>query len=170
MLQDRRDTFQPHARVYRWLGQGVQNPTLVTVVLHEYQVPYLNVAIAIRVCATRRSTCNIRTVVIKNLGARPTWAGIRHLPKVIRSITCAMVVADTHNTLSRNANLVRPNSVSLFILGIYRYPQPIRWQPIDFREQFPCVLDGTMLKVVPKAKIAQHLEERMMPRGVTHIL
>ena len=164
------DALQPHASIHRWLGQRVQHTVLIAVVLHEYQVPDFNIAITIGLRTARRAAPNIRPMVVKNFRTGTTWTSVCHLPEIIGCIARAMIVTDTYNALDRHAHFIRPDVISLIILGVNCYPQLVSWQLINLSKQFPGIFDCTVFKIVPKAEITQHLEKCMMPRGITHIL
>ena len=169
MLQYCRDALQSHASIHRWLGQRMQHTAFITVVLHKYQVPNFNIAITIGLRTARRATPNIRSMVVENFRTWAAWAGISHLPEIIGSIARALVITDTHNTLDGYTYLIGPNAISFIILGINGYPKLVSWQLINLSKQFPGIFDGTVLKIIPKAEITQHLEKCVVPRGITHV-
>ena len=82
-LQHRGDALQPHAGVDARPRQRMQHTRLVAVVLHEDVVPDLDVAVTVLVCTTRRPAGDVRPVVVKDLGAGATGAGVAHHPEVV---------------------------------------------------------------------------------------
>src|SRR5690606_1091529 len=99
MLHYCSNTFQPHARIYRWFWQWQQCAIRLAVILHEYQVPDFNVTVTIFFWCSRRTTPDVLTMVIENLRARSTRTSIPHRPEVIFS-------TDAGNTISRHTNMV----------------------------------------------------------------
>ena len=115
LLHDCRNPLQPHAGIDRWPGQRVQRTRAVPVVLHEYQVPDFNIAVAIRLGRTGRAAGNFGAVVIKNLGTGTARPGIAHLPEVVHG-------GDARQPGRVDPNLVDPDIRRFVILGIYGYP------------------------------------------------
>ena len=170
MLQNGGDPLQPHASIHRRLGQLVHDTGLIAIELHEDVVPDLDVAIAILIWRSRGAAGDVLTVIVKNLSAGAARSGIAHHPEVVRSVARPLVVADAHNALSRHADRLVPDLVRLIILGINRDPQALGRQLVDLGQQLPGIFDRIDLEVVAKGKIAEHLEERVMPRGITDVL
>ena len=48
-LQHRRDAFEPHARIDRGLGERMPGPVFIAIELHEYEIPYFDEAVAVRI-------------------------------------------------------------------------------------------------------------------------
>ena len=63
------------------------------------------------------------TVVIKNFSTGTTWAGITHLPEIVR--TTAWLVANTDNTLGRQPHVLGPDVIGLVVSFIDRHPQHV---------------------------------------------
>ena len=115
LLHYRGNTLQPHACVHGRLGQRMQCPGAVPVVLHEYQVPDFNIAVAVRVGCARRAACNLGTVVIKNFGTRTARPGIAHLPEIIHG-------SDAREARWGDTYFVEPDIRCFVILGIHCDP------------------------------------------------
>ena len=81
-LHDRGHALQSHARVDRGFRQRRQRAVGRAVVLHEHQVPDLDVAIAVFVGRARRSARHLRAMIKEDLAARPAGAGIAHGPEI----------------------------------------------------------------------------------------
>src|SRR2546426_12628724 len=91
---------------------------LVTVVLHEDEVPDLDVAVAFRIRRPGRPTGDARAVVVEDLAARATRTGVGHLPEVVRlEFGAARLVADAHAALLRNADHLGPQLIR-FVVGL----------------------------------------------------
>src|SRR4051812_5100243 len=82
-LQHRGDALETHAGIHRGPGQRIHVAPLVAVVLHEDEVPDLDIAIAVRVRRAWRAAGYAGSVVVEDLAARAAWAGIGHLPEVV---------------------------------------------------------------------------------------
>ena len=67
MLEYRCDTLKTHARIDRGRRQGMEFTLWVPVVLHEHQIPDLDIPIQIIIRTARRATRHIRTVIIEHL-------------------------------------------------------------------------------------------------------
>ncbi len=98
-----------------------------------------------------------------NLAAWTTRSSFTHLPEVV-------VAPEAQDPLARRAHLfpeffrvfIRRNFLVAFV---NRKPQSRRIQFENINQQLPGKLDRVFLEVVAKRKIAEHLEERMMPGG-----
>ena len=170
-LQHRGDALEPHAGVDRGLGQRMQLAVIVAVELHEHQVPDLDVAIAIGFRRAGRAARDVRTVIVEDLGARPARPGLAHLPEIVALVFgAARLVADARDALARHPDLVRPDVVGLVIGLIHRHPQPVLRQPVDGGQQLPREMDRFALEVIAEAEIAEHLEKRVVARGIADVL
>ena len=163
--------FQTHARIHRRLGQRRHVAFCIPVVLHEHQIPDLDIAVAIFLRSSRGSAFDFFTMVIENLGTRATGAGIAHAPEIVALVGFATgLVTNATETRGIHADFLEPDVCGLVVLVIDRDPKLFRRQTHHLREKFPGELDGLTLEVVTKAEITQHLEESVMSGGVTDIL
>ena len=167
MLQHCRDALQAHTGIHRWLGQRVQRTLVVTVELHEHQIPDFDITVAVGLRRTRWAARDFGTMVEKNLAARTAGTGVGHLPEVIRA--AAGFVADAHDALYRHADLPGPDIVGFVVGLIHRHPQFVLRQTVDAGEQLPGKVDRVLLEVIAEAEVAQHLEKRVVPRGVANV-
>ena len=108
-------------------------------------------------------------MIEKDLGTWAAGASLSHLPEVIGRITGALVVADTNDALGRHPDHLLPKRIGLVVLGVNRDPEFLDWQTINLSQKLPRKLDCVALEVIPKTKITQHLEKRMVPRGITNV-
>ena len=105
------------------------------------------------------------TQVDVQLGVRAGWAGIGHLPEIV-------LVAQAEDPAVRDAGDLPPQ-LPRFIVGmVHRDIQPvgIDAEPLAARHPFPGVFDRLLLEVIAEGEVAEHLEERVVARGVTHLL
>ena len=75
----------------------------------------------------------------------------------------------TH-ALLRHADHLGPEVVGLVVGVVDRRPQPVGRQLVDLGEQLPGELDRVLLEVVAEREVAEHLEERVVARGVADVL
>jgi hypothetical protein len=169
LLQHRGQPLQPHAGVHARLGQAVQHAVFGAVELHEDVVPDLDVAVAVLVWRPRRTARHLRAVVVEDLRARTTRPGVAHHPEVVGHVAPALVVADAHDALGRQADVLDPDVVGLVVLGVDGGPELVGRQPEVPGQQLPGVADRILLEVVAEAEVAQHLEEGVVARGVAHV-
>ena len=118
VLQHRCNPFEAHAGVDARLRQRMQHAVFILVELHEHEVPDFDVAVAVLLGAARRAAPNFRTVVVEYLRAWAARTGLGHLPKIIRRVARALVVADAHDALDRHADFVLPDRVRLIVFQI----------------------------------------------------
>ncbi len=170
VLQHRRQPLQAHAGVDAGLGQLVHHAVFGAVELHEDVVPDLDVAVAVLFGRARRAARDLGAVVVEDLGARAARAGVAHHPEVVRGVARALVVADADDAFGRHAHGLVPDVVGLVVLGIDGDPQLVGRQLEVDGQQFPRVADRVLLEVVAEAEVAQHLEERVVARGVAHVV
>ena len=169
MLQDGSQALQAHASVYTWRRQVIQAAVSLHVELHEHVVPDFNEAVTVFTGAAGWAAGDVLAMVIKNLAARPARAGVSHHPEVVRRVFFALVVANAHNAVGGQANLVVPDVVGLLVVNVDGGQQLFRRQFVDFGQQFPTPQQRIAFEVIAKAPVAQHFKERMVPRGVAHV-
>ena len=145
----------------------MQFAVVVTVELHEHEVPDFDVAISIGVRRAGRAARDLRPMVVEDLAAGPAGTRLAHLPEVVG--TAARLVADTGDALARHADLIGPQVVCLVIRLVDGDPQFFLRQLVNPGEQFPCVVDRVALEIIAERKIAQHLEKRVVARGIADI-
>ncbi len=169
VLQDGGQALQAHAGIDARCRQLDQAAIGLHVELHEHVVPNLNETVTVFTGAAGRAARNMVAVVVKNLGARAAGAGVGHHPEVVRRVFFALVVANAHNTVRWQTDLVVPDVVGFLVVDVDRDQQALRWQAVDLRQQFPTPFERVALEVVAKAPVAQHLEKRVVARGVAHV-
>src|SRR5258706_15717525 len=123
-LHYRGDALQAQAGVHGGFRKRVHDALVVTVELHEYQVPDLDIAVAFGVLRSWRPARHVRPVVVEDLAAWPAGSGVGHLPEVVALVLGrAGLVADAHATLLRHADFLGPDVVGLVVIAIDRGPQ-----------------------------------------------
>ena len=101
-------------------------------------------------------------MVIENLGARPARPGVAHRPEIVRG-------GDPDDPALRQAGDPAPQVEGFVVLGVDRREQPVGRQAVFFRDQVPGQFDRDILEIVAERKVAEHLEEGVVPRGVADI-
>ncbi len=109
-------------------------------------------------------------VVVEDLGARATGAGVSHLPEVVRSERRALVVTDAHDARFRNADHVAPQFVGFVIGLVDGNQQALGRQLPDLGQQFPGPGDRVLLEVVAEGPVTQHFEEGVVACGVADLV
>ena len=162
-LQDRGDALQAHPGIDRGMRDRLEYAVGGPLVLHEHEIPDLDVAIAVGIRATGWPTRNIGTVIVEDLRTRAARPGIAHHPEVV-------LLAATREARRIDAHLVQPDVGGFVIVLEDRHPQALRRQAEALRQQAPGETDGLALEIGTEAEIAEHLEERVMPRRVPHVV
>jgi hypothetical protein len=170
VLQDRGQALQAHAGVHAGRGQLLDRAVGLHVELHEHVVPDLDVAVAVFIGAAGRAAGDLGAVVEEDFGARAARARVGHHPEVVGHVAAALVVADAHDALGRQADLFRPDVVGLVVLDVDGGPELLGRQLVDLGEQLEGPGERFALEVVAEAPVAQHLEEGVVARGVAHVL
>lgn len=110
-------------------------------------------------------------VVVEDLGARTAWTGITHLPEVVGRIGRTFIVANANNAFAWNTDFFFPDFIGFVVCFIDGHPQTLfrQGEPVFTGQQFPCILDGIVFKIVAEAEVAQHFEEGVVTRSVTDV-
>ena len=169
VLQNGGQPLQPHTGIHAGCGQGFERAVALHVELHEHVVPDLDIAVTVGVGRPRWATRNGGAVIVENFAAGTAGAGIGHHPEIVGGVFGALVVADTHHALRRQSDLFCPDVVGLVIVDVDRGPQFVRRQLVDLGQQFPRPRQRLPFEVIAKTPVAQHLEESVVPRGVTDV-
>ena len=135
--------------------------------MHEYEVPDLDVTVTVGIGRTWWAARHFGAMVIEYFTARPARPGIGHLPEIVGA--AAGLVADAHDTICRHADLFGPDIVRFIVGLVHRHPQLVLGQFVNAGEQLPRVLNRILFEIITKAEIAQHLEKRVMPRGIANV-
>ena len=171
-LQQEGHALQAHPGVDVLLRQVTQDREVVlgragpALVLHEDQVPELEVAVARTLDVTLGAVR--RTAVDQDLAAGPAGAGDAHRPVVLG-------LAEPHDLLVRQARDALPQRRRLVVVLVDGDEQVALGQaeaPVVLAagDQVPRHLDGAGLEVVAEAEVAVHLEERAVARGLADLL
>ena len=170
VLQDSHEALEAHAGVHAGRGQVGARAVEVVVVLHEHEVPELDIAVA-------------DDAVVHDVGA--VWRTV----VLQAAVLCAVVVVQLAARTTRS--LVACGSPPVFIVAVaidlvggdaLCLPQAARFlvgmvdcggklverDAVAFGHQLYGEIDGVCLEVVAEAEVAQHLEEGVV-RGVANL-
>src|SRR5699024_8701438 len=138
---------------------------LTTLVLHEDEVPDLDVSVLVRLGTTIGPV--LGPPVVEDLGAGTTGAGNAQV-QVVLLLPHALDAFEAH------ADLVAPDVRGLVVVEVDRHPQSlgIEAEPTVLDrggDQFPGQRYRFLLEVVAEGEVAQHLEEGGVPGGPTDL-
>ena len=134
-------------------------------VLHEDQVPYLQVPVLVHLGPALAAV--LGALVEVDLRARAARAGHAHVPVVV--LQAAALDAGL-----RHADLVPPDRVGLVVAVQHGGPQPVLGEAeaavrLGLGQQLPRPADRVFLEVVTERPVAEHLEERRVPGGLADL-
>ena len=175
-LHQRADALQAHAGIDTRRRQLRQGSVFRALELHEDNVPDFDPAIAVFFGRTRWPTVDafraVRVVVVEDFGAGTAGTGVAHRPEVVGRKGRALVVADADDAVNRQADLPVPDLERFIITLIDRHQQSrlVDAEPVFRGDEFPGEADRILLEVIAETEVAEHLEERVMPRRVADVL
>ena len=111
-------------------------------------------------------------MIKEDFGARTARTGIAHRPEVVGSVRRTLVVTDAHHALCRDADFLSPDVIGLIVGGVDGDPELFlgQIQPFVAGQELPGVSNGIALEIVAEAEVTQHLEKRVVTRGVADVL
>src|SRR6266545_4124416 len=160
-LEQEGEALQAHAGVDVLLGQLAHDVEVrVTQVLHEHEVPDLEVALLVGDRAALEAVLGAAVVVDLRAGA--ARAGNAHRPVVVLLVAAL-------DALGGNADLA-PQLHRLVVVEVDGRPEPVGLEAEPLGDQLVGVGDRPGLEVVAEGEVAEHLEEGQVPGGVAHVL
>ncbi len=180
-LQEVGDALEAHARVDVLARQRADDvevllrPHRAQLVLHEHEVPELQVAVLelgrhldpvggleLRVGAV------LGSAVVEDLRGRAARTGHAHRPVVL-------LRTELDDPLGRQAGHLHPQVQRLVVAVQDRGPQPALLESqaavgLGLGDEVPGELDRTLLEVVTEGEVAAHLEEGAVPRRLPDVL
>ena len=158
-LEDRGDALESHTGVDARLGQRVQGAVFGAVVLHEHEVPVLQIAVAVAADGAVRAVApEFGTLVVVELGARPARTGRPRRPEVVLG-------AHAHDALLREADFIDPDRLGLVVVLEDRDPDAVGIESEHVDRVLPGPRGRFGLEVVAETEVAEHLEEGVMASG-----
>ena len=159
-LQDLGHALQPHAGVDVAIGQGRERAAGVAVVLHEHEVVELDEATV--VLKVDGVVAELRLEVVVNLRTGTAGAGGTGGPEVVGLI-------HAHDALRIHPHQIAPDGSRLVVLAEHTHHQVPGIEAEHHGAQLPGPLNRLTLEVIAEREIAEHLEERVMPRRAAHV-
>ena len=156
-MEESEDPLEPGPGVDVALGQVVEDAVVVPVVLHEDEVPELDVAL-LATAGRAALLTEVGAPVVVQLGAGTARPGRPHGPEVVG-------FAPPLDPLPGDPDLVGPDLDRLVVGLEHRHPDPLRVELEDRGGQLPGEGDRLLLEVVAEREVAQHLEEREVAGG-----
>ena len=171
-LEQDRHPLQAHAGVNIARRQRTLNvevdlaPHRAELVLHEHQVPDLEVTVLVDLGAA--SLAVLGAAVEVDLRARSAGSGDPHVPVIVGQ-------SAPLDPALRNADLVPPDRERLVVPGVDRRPELALSKPepaVGLRpgQQFPGERNRLLLEVIAEREVAEHLEERRVPGGLADLI
>ena len=102
-------------------------------------------------------------MVEKDFRARAAGTGIAHLPEVVGA-------GDTQDFGLRQTGDLLPQLEGVVVVDIDGDQKAIDRQREILGDQLPRQLDRAFLEIIAEREVAEHLKERVMPRGVADIV
>ncbi len=166
-LQHGGDALQAHAGVDRGLGQLDALAARQLLELHEDEVPDLDEAVAVRVNGPWRAAFDallaVRIMVVENLRARSARSRFAHRPEVVGR-------RDAYDAVVGEAGELLPDAEGVVVVVVDGDHQAFLVEAVVLGDQVPGEFDRAFLEVIAEGEVAEHLEERVMARGVAHIV
>src|SRR4051812_194611 len=108
-------------------------------------------------------------MVIENFRAWAAGTGLAHLPEIVGA--AAGFVADAHDAISRQTDLLVPDLISLIVRVIHGHHEPMRIdaEPALASDEIPREVNSVFLEIVAETEIAEHFEKGVMPSRVADI-
>ncbi|SHW98405.1 Uncharacterised protein [Mycobacteroides abscessus subsp. abscessus] len=171
-LQQTRDALDAHTGIDVLARQRAEDlevrlrGALTTLVLHEHEIPDLDVAILVGLRATLDAVLGAAVVIDLRTGA--ARSGDTHGPVVVGH-------AATLNPVQREARNFLPQPDGLVVIQVDGGPQLLRVESVPtlghrIGQQGPGQPDGLPLEVVAEGEVPGHLEERVVPGGDAHLV
>ena len=106
---------------------------------------------------------NVVPVIVENLRARAAGAGVAHRPEIV-------ACRDADDPLLGQAGDLPPQIERLVVVVIDGDGELFRRQPEVARQQVPGEFDRVVLEIIAEREVAEHLEERVVARGIADIV
>src|SRR5690606_13243535 len=113
--------------------------------------------------ASGRPAGNLVAMIKEDFRTRPARAGIAHRPEIVAG-------RNANDLLIGKAGNLLPEAESFVIFRIDGRHQPLFWQAELLGDERPGKLDCFGFEIIAEGKIAEHLEESVMPRRVPDIV
>ena len=162
-LQHRGEPLQPHAGVDRRARQVDALAARQRLELHEHEVPDLDEAVAVGLGRSRRAARHLLAVIVEDLRARAAGAGVAHRPEIVGG-------GDADDAALRQPRDFLPEIERLVVVVIDGDGQLVLGEAEVAGDELPGQLDRQRLEIVAEREIAEHLEKRVVARGVADVV
>ena len=160
-LEDLGHPLQAHAGIDVAVRQRREVALGVAVVLHEHEVVELDkTAVVLQINAV---SAQFGLEVVIDLRTGTTGARGPRSPEVVGLI-------HANDPLGVHPHAVAPNQGGLVVVAEDTHHQVLGAQAKDTGTELPGPLDGLLLEIIAKGKVAEHLKERVMARRAAHVL
>ena len=102
-------------------------------------------------------------MIIENFRTRSAGTRVPHHPEIVLG-------TNSNDSLGGHTDLFYPDFFGLIIFFKDCDPELVLGQSEYFCQKSPGIVDGIGFEIIAKAEIAQHLEKRVMPRGVANVV
>ena len=159
-LQHGREALEARAGIDRGARKRRERAALIAVVLHEDEVPQLDVAAAVarELAVGVTLLARARPKVVMDFRARTARSGLAHGPEVV-------LLVQAEDAVARDANILRPDRLGFVVLAEHGDVKLVLRNGEILGDQLPGPRDRFLLEIVAKGKIPEHLEERVMAGG-----
>ncbi len=162
-FEHRRDALKPHAGIDRLLGQRDAIARSQLLELHEHEVPDFDEAIAVGIGRSGRPAGDLLAMVEKDLGRGTARPRVAHLPEVV-------VGRDADDLVGAEPRDLFPDAIGFLVVVIDGDREAVLVDPEFLDQEPPSELDRALLEVVAEGEVAEHLEERVVARGIAHVV
>ena len=154
-LEHRGNPFEPCAGVDRGVRQRLAAAVLVSLELHEDEVPDLEIAARVG-SLVEADFGQFRRGIDEDLAAGTAGSGFAHRPEVV-------LLAAAQDPLRRQAGDPQPQVLGLVVVLEHGGEEVLRPEAPGPGDQLPGRRDRLFLEVVAEGEVPQHLEERVVP-------
>ena len=144
-------------------GSGTRSPGLDLLELHEDEVPEFEEPVAVLVRRCRAGRPQRLALVVENFRTGTAGAGVAHRPEIVGR-------RDADDAAVGEAGDLLPQIEGL-IVGVIDGDEQAVVAELEFLgDQLPGELDRVGFEIVAEGEIAEHLEERVVARGIADIV
>ncbi len=162
-LEQGRDALQAHAGIDGRTRQAAAVAGADLLVLHEDEVPELQEAVAVLLRAAGRAARQRLALIVEDLGAGTAGSGLAHRPEIVTR-------GDADDLGVGKAGDLLPKAERLVVVVVDGNEQTVGLQAKGLGDQLPGESDGVGLEIVAEREIAEHLEERVVARGIADVI
>ena len=170
-LQGHAEPLKAHPRVDHMVRERFERAVGFAVILHEYEVPYLDDErmVSVDECSSGRCPAlGLGAQVDMDFGAGATRAGIAHFPEVVVFVSFQDMVL-----WQKPFPVLCRFIVAVDVFGRTafkdRHVEPFRIEVQTIYKIFPCPSDDFFLEIIAERPVSEHLEHGMMIGIMSHL-